>query len=74
MGNGLEYEPGVLADFEGASEVIATRDTPYDHNLFQADGNGHSNVRAGIIGPSLAIPFIAGELMIGVWQKVVLVN
>lgn len=70
----LEYEPGVIADFKAAIERIAPRDIPYDHNLFQADGNGHSHVRAGLIGPSLAIPFIAGELMLGVWQKVVLVN
>lgn len=70
----LEYEPGVIADFKAAIERIAPRDIPYDHNLFQADGNGHSHVRAGLVGPSLAIPFIGGELMLGVWQKVVLVN
>ncbi|MFA5809163.1 MAG: secondary thiamine-phosphate synthase enzyme YjbQ [Thermoleophilia bacterium] len=70
----LEYEPGVIADFKAAIDRIAPRDIPYDHNLFQADGNGHAHVRAGLIGPSLAIPFIDGELMLGVWQKVVLVN
>lgn len=70
----LEYEPGVIADFKAAIERIAPREIPYDHNLFQADGNGHAHVRAGLIGPSLAIPFIGGELMLGVWQKVVLVN
>ncbi len=70
----LEFEPGVVADFKAAMERIAPRDMAYDHNIYQADGNGHAHVRAGLLGPSLAIPFIDGELTLGVWQQVVLVN
>jgi len=70
----LEYEPGVIADFKAAMERIAPREMHYDHNVYQADGNGHSHVRAGLMSPSMAIPFIDGELTLGVWQQVVLVN
>jgi len=70
----LEFEPGVVADFKAAMERMAPRDIPYEHDRFQADGNGHAHVRAGILGPSLTIPFIKGELTLGVWQQVVLVN
>ncbi len=70
----LEFEPGVVADFKAAMERMAPRDLSYDHNIYQADGNGHSHVRAGLLGPSLAVPFIEGELTLGVWQQVVLVN
>ena len=70
----LEYEPGVIADFRDAVERLAPRDIPYQHNVFQADGNGHSHVRAGLVGPSLTVPFVNGELTLGVWQQVVLVN
>ena len=70
----LEFEPGVVADFKAAMERISPRDIPYDHNLYQADGNGHAHVRAGLLGPSLAVPFINGELTLGVWQQIVLVN
>ena len=70
----LEYEPGVIADFKAAIERIAPRDMHYDHNVLQADGNGHSHVRAGLLGPSLAVPVIDGELTLGVWQQVVMVN
>lgn len=70
----LEYEPGVVADFKAAIEKIAPRDISYEHNILQADGNGHGHVRAGLIGPSQTIPFIAGELTLGVWQQIVLVN
>ncbi len=70
----LEFEPGVVADFKAAMERIAPRDMHYDHNVYQADGNGHAHVRAGLLSPSMAIPFIDGDLTLGVWQQVVLVN
>jgi secondary thiamine-phosphate synthase enzyme len=70
----LEFEPGVVADFKAAMERMAPRDIPYEHDRYQADGNGHAHVRAGILGPSLTIPFIDGALTLGVWQQVVLVN
>ncbi len=70
----LEYEPGVIADFQDAVERLAPRDIPYQHNVYQADGNGRSHVRAGLVGPSLTVPFVDGELTLGVWQQVVLVN
>jgi len=70
----LEFEPGVVADFKAAMERMAPRDISYDHNLYQADGNGHGHVRAGLLGPSLAVPFCDTELTLGVWQQVVLVN
>lgn len=70
----LEYEPGVVADFKEAMEKLVPRNGSYLHNRYQADGNGHAHVRAGLIGPSLAIPFIGGELTIGTWQQIVLVN
>ena len=39
-----------------------------------ADTNGHSHVRAALVGPSVTIPFRAGELQVGVWQKVVCID
>jgi secondary thiamine-phosphate synthase enzyme len=66
----LEYEPGVIADFRAAIERLFPRDIAYSH----ADGNGHAHVRAGLLGPSLAVPFSGGKLTLGVWQQVVLVN
>lgn len=70
----LEYEPGVVADFRDAIERLAPRDMAYEHNRLQADGNGHGHVRAGFLGPSLVVPFSRGELILGVWQQIVLVN
>lgn len=70
----LEFEPGVVADFQQAIERLAPRDFPYEHDKYQADGNGHAHVRAGFIGPSLTVPFRRGELILGIWQQIVLIN
>jgi thiamine phosphate synthase YjbQ (UPF0047 family) len=32
------------------------------------------HVRASLIGPSLALPFIEAELTLGTWQQIVLVE
>ncbi len=53
---------------------IAPREVQYEHDKTWHDGNGHSHVRASLIGPSLTIPFKDGNLMIGTWQQIVLLE
>lgn len=67
----LEYEPGLLKDLPAAFERLAPKDAVYEHHLRWQDGNGHSHVRAAIIGPSLTIPIIDGRLPLGTWQQIV---
>jgi secondary thiamine-phosphate synthase enzyme len=67
----LEYEPGVVADLREALDVVAPADHPYHHNLNLGDGNGHSHVRAGLVGPSLVVPFVDGRLTLGRYQNIV---
>lgn len=67
----LEYEPGLLKDLPEAFERFAPKDAIYEHHLRWQDGNGHSHVRAAIIGPSLTIPIIEKRLPLGTWQQVV---
>jgi len=70
----LEFEPGVVADLGELFEAIAPRQKLYRHEEAWHDGNGHSHVRAALLGPSLTIPFTGGELLLGTWQQVVLVD
>ncbi|MFQ6133198.1 MAG: secondary thiamine-phosphate synthase enzyme YjbQ [Armatimonadota bacterium] len=70
----LEYEPGVLADFKACIERLAPEDMPYQHNRNCPTGNGHSHVRAGLIGPSLCVPIVGGKITLGTWQRIVLVD
>jgi secondary thiamine-phosphate synthase enzyme len=67
----LEYEPGVVEDMQKALDVVAPADRFYQHNVNLGDGNGHSHVRAGLVGPSLTIPFVDGRLTLGRYQDIV---
>lgn len=69
----LEYEPGVVSDFRRLFDEIAGPDRDYRHNRLLGDGNGHSHVRAGVLGPSLVVPFSSGRLLLGTWQEICLV-
>jgi secondary thiamine-phosphate synthase enzyme len=70
----IEYEPGLKKDFPCMLSRIAPREVQYEHDKTWHDGNGHSHVRASLIGPSLTIPFKDGNLMIGTWQQIVLLE
>jgi len=70
----IEYEPGLRNDFPKMLNRIIPRDIEYEHDKTWNDGNGHSHVRASLVGPSLTIPFKDGTLMLGIWQQVVLLE
>ena len=70
----IEYEPGVLADMQRALSVIAPDGISYAHNTRWGDGNGRSHVKAALVGPSLTVPVLRGELMCGTWQQIVLLE
>lgn len=70
----IEFEPGAVADFSRAFERIAPVGAEYEHHLRWHDDNGHSHVRAALLGPSLTVPIVAGSLTLGTWQQIVLVD
>ena len=70
----IEYEPGLLHDLPTALERIAPRKTSYEHDKRWHDGNGHSHVRASILGPSLTVPFEDGKLILGTWQQIIFIE
>jgi secondary thiamine-phosphate synthase enzyme len=70
----IEYEDGLLHDFPVAMERIAPTDAVYEHHLRWRDGNGHSHVRASILGPSLTVPFVNGKLTLGTWQQITFID
>jgi secondary thiamine-phosphate synthase enzyme len=70
----IEYEPGLRNDFPKMLDRIIPRDIEYEHDKTWNDGNGHSHVRASLVGPSLTIPFKDGTLLLGTWQQVVLLE
>ena len=67
----IEYEPGLLADLPVALERLAPKDASYEHEKRWHDGNGHSHIRASMIGPDLSVPFRDKKLTLGTWQQIV---
>ena len=70
----IEYEGGLLRDLPEALERLFPRGIRYHHDEAWHDGNGHSHVRASMIGPGLVVPFVGGELTLGTWQQIVFVE
>jgi len=70
-----EYEPGLARhDLKAAFERIAPEAESYEHENTWHDDNGHSHVRAALLGPSLTVPLVDGRLTLGTWQQIVLVD
>ena len=70
-----EYEPGLANhDIKAAFEKIAPENGHYEHEKKWDDNNGHSHVRASLLGPSLTVPVVDGRLTLGTWQQIILVD
>ena len=70
----IEYEPGLIKDLPEAMDRIAPDNLHYSHDDTWGDHNGHSHIRASILGPSLTIPFTDKQLHLGTWQQIVLIE
>jgi len=70
----IEYESGLIGDLDTLFERIAPRDIPYGHDTRWGDGNGHSHVRASLLGASLVLPFNNKKLMLGTWQQIIVID
>jgi secondary thiamine-phosphate synthase enzyme len=67
----LEYESGCISDLRRLFDEIVDPGRHYAHNARWGDGNGHSHVRAALLGPSLTVPFSGGRLTLGTWQQII---
>ena len=67
----IEFESGVVQDLQQVLDEITPPDREYRHHLRWHDDNGHSHIRAALMGPSLTVPFVEGALTLGTWQQIV---
>lgn len=71
----IEDEPGIRADTHTFWDRLIPADPRWRHNTVNpGEDNGHSHLRGQLQGPSVTIPFVAGALLLGTWQQVVLVD
>lgn len=70
----IEFESGAVSDLKRLFDEIVPPNREYAHNARWGDGNGHSHVRAALLGPSITVPFIDGQLTLGTWQQIIFVD
>ena len=70
----IEFESGVIQDLKAAIDRIAPMDMHYAHDARWHDGNGYSHVRSALLGGSFTVPVLDGDLVLGTWQQVVLLD
>lgn len=71
----IEDEPGIRADTKAFWDRVIPADPALQHNTRNAgEDNGHSHLRGHLQGPSVTIPFAGGQLALGTWQQIVVVD
>jgi len=70
----IEFESGCISDLRRLFDEIVDPQRNYAHNARWGDGNGHSHVRAALLGPSLTVPFVQKRLTLGTWQQIIYVD
>ncbi|MFC2036124.1 secondary thiamine-phosphate synthase enzyme YjbQ [Chloroflexota bacterium] len=70
----IEFEPGLVSDFQSMWERNVPQSIPYEHDRRWGDGNGYSHIRASLLDASLVVPFSDKRLALGTWQQIVLVD
>jgi secondary thiamine-phosphate synthase enzyme len=70
----IEYESGCVSDLRRLFDEIIPADREYAHNARWGDGNGHSHIRAALLGASLTVPFVGGRMTLGTWQQIIHVD
>lgn len=68
----MEYEPGLIKDVRDLLEKIIPQNYDYKHNATWDDDNGHSHLRATLLGQSFTFPIEEGRALLGTWQQIVL--
>ncbi|MDP2949995.1 MAG: secondary thiamine-phosphate synthase enzyme YjbQ [Chloroflexota bacterium] len=77
-----ENEPMLLRDMEQFLTKVAPAHAYYNHNDSAHNGanqhddspNGHSHCQQLLLGASEAVPIVGGDLLLGQWQRLFLVE
>ena len=70
----IEAEPNLIEDFKEFLEKIAPSNRSYRHDETWGDKNAPAHIKSALIKPFLTIPIENGELVLGQWQQVTLID
>lgn len=69
----VEMGAGSEADLVEAIERVLPRDDRYGHR-HGSRGHGADHLLPAFVSPSLVLPVVAGDVVLGTWQRVVIVD
>jgi len=69
----IETGAGSDDDLMAHLETLFPRDDRWRHR-HGAPGHGRDHVLPGVVSPSLTVPVLGGQLALGTWQSIVLVD
>lgn len=70
----IEADPNLYEDMRKVLENIAPYKKDWKHHKTWGDDNGAAHIRATMFGPSETIPFENSKLLLGQWQRIVLMD
>jgi secondary thiamine-phosphate synthase enzyme len=70
----IEYEPALVADMQDQLEKFAPSIMQSRHSQTWGDDNGFSHIRATFMGPGLTAPVSDGNIVLGTWQQIVVID
>lgn len=70
----IEFDPALVQDMADQLEGFAPKDMPTRHGQTWGDDNGFSHIRSTFMGPGITVPFSEGELILGTWQQIVVID
>jgi len=70
----MEYESNLVKDMKELAERLIPQNKFYHHDQTWGDNNGFSHLRASLFSASLTVPLSNGQLELGTWQQIVLLD
>ena len=70
----IEFEPALSQDMRDELEKIAPHTMRTRHSETWGDDNGFSHIRATLMGPGITVPVHEGQLVLGTWQQIVVID
>jgi len=69
-----EYEPALVEDIRQQLEEFVPAGKHTRHSQTWGDDNGFSHIRATFMGPGICVPLSDGELVLGTWQQIIVID
>lgn len=70
----IEFEPALVKDMQEKLEQLISKKEKSRHSETWGDDNGFSHMRATLMGPGITVPVVEGQLPLGTWQQIILID